>query len=224
MCIRECVKRNCKSVNFNKEKLQCDLMSTNDGCPQNGDIFQADPDYIFVNVSDSENIEKIFQRRMNGLTDFYRNWEDYKYGFGNPIDESWLGNMYLYQLTKNRCCQLRIELVNWDNIAGYALYENFSITDENDGYRLRIGTYSGNAGQDSLKYHNGMKFTTLDRDNDNRSLNCAVKWKGAWWYNSCHHSHLNGDYSIRTDSAGLGWNGYPSSDYMKETTMKLKCG
>ncbi|KAK3103637.1 hypothetical protein FSP39_020676 [Pinctada imbricata] len=62
MCIRECVKRNCKSVNFNKEKLQCDLMSTNDGCLQDRDVFQEHPDYIFVNFSDSENIEKVSPR------------------------------------------------------------------------------------------------------------------------------------------------------------------
>ncbi|KAK3102091.1 hypothetical protein FSP39_008649 [Pinctada imbricata] len=87
----------------------------------------------------------IFQRRMNGLTDFYRNWEDYKYGFGKPNDEYWLGNSYVHQLTKNRDCQLRIDLVNWDNLARYAEYEQFSIGDENSGYRLSIGTYSGNA-------------------------------------------------------------------------------
>ncbi|KAK3102453.1 hypothetical protein FSP39_011479 [Pinctada imbricata] len=83
---------------------------------------------------------------MNGLTDFYRNWEDYKYRFGNPNDEYWLGISNLHHLTKNRHCQLRIDLVNWDNLARYAEYEQFSIGDENDGYRLSIGSYSGNAG------------------------------------------------------------------------------
>ncbi|KAJ8301922.1 hypothetical protein KUTeg_020909 [Tegillarca granosa] len=32
---------------------------------------------------------------------------------------------------------------------------------------------------DSLKYHNGRKFTTQDKDNDNYKSNCALSHKGA---------------------------------------------
>lgn len=28
-----------------------------------------------------------------------------------------------------------------------------------------------------------MKFSTLDRDNDNYEENCAEQDKGGWWYN-----------------------------------------
>ena len=47
------------------------------------------------------------------------------------------------------------------------------------GYRLHIGGYSGNAG-DSMNYHNhnGMKFSTRDRDNDKSSGNCAQAYNG----------------------------------------------
>lgn len=34
---------------------------------------------------------QVFQRRQNGLTDFFRNWADYRIGFGNLEDEFWLG-------------------------------------------------------------------------------------------------------------------------------------
>ncbi|KAK3102721.1 hypothetical protein FSP39_013429 [Pinctada imbricata] len=81
-------------------------------------------------------------------------------------------------------------------------------------------------GHDSLKEHNDMQFTTRDRDNDVYNHNCAVLYTGAWWYSMCQHSNLNGNYSTISYGKGLRWYmyNYPSSDYMKETTMKLKCG
>ncbi|CAG2194302.1 unnamed protein product [Mytilus edulis] len=50
---------------------------------------------------------------------------------------------------------------------------------------------------DSMTFHNNMHFSTYDRDNDRSSLNCAAHntLKGAWWYNNCWRSSLNGKYS-----------------------------
>ena len=39
-----------------------------------------------------------------------------------------------------------------------------------------------------------MKFTTRDNDNDNDPSNCASIFIGAWWFNYCFDSHLNGAY------------------------------
>lgn len=58
-----------------------------------------------------------------------------------------------------------IELEDWTGKKVYAEYSSFHIESEREGYRLRLGTYQGNAG-DSFSSHNGKHFTTLDRDKD----------------------------------------------------------
>ena len=82
---------------------------------------------------------------------------------------------------------------DWSGTRAYAKYGKFNIGDEQAKYRLEVGSYSGTAG-DSLAYHNNMAFTTKDRDNDRDSINCAVRFAGAWWYKYCHYSNLNGKY------------------------------
>ena len=53
---------------------------------------------------------------------------------------------------------------------------------EAEGYVLHVGGFSGTAG-DSLKFSNGAKFSTPDRDNDSHpSKHCAQYLSGAWWF------------------------------------------
>jgi ficolin len=52
----------------------------------------------------------VFQRRVNGTADFYRNWADYQAGFGN-IEEFWLGNDHLAAMTVQPKT-LRIDMKN----------------------------------------------------------------------------------------------------------------
>lgn len=64
---------------------------------------------------------------------------------------------------------------------------------------------------------NGMMFTTLDKDNDlYNDGNCAALIKGAWWFNNCAFSNLNGLY---TDS-NFAW-GYHVSKLTK-TLMLIR--
>ncbi|CAC5412319.1 Fibrinogen-like protein A,Ryncolin-4,Angiopoietin-related protein 7,Angiopoietin-related protein 1,Ficolin-3,Ficolin-1-B,Techylectin-5A,Ficolin-2,Ryncolin-1,Tenascin-R,Fibrinogen-like protein 1,Angiopoietin-1,Tenascin-X,Fibrinogen C domain-containing protein 1-A,Tenascin-N,Ryncolin-3,Tenascin,Fibroleukin,Fibrinogen C domain-containing protein 1,Ryncolin-2,Angiopoietin-related protein 6,Techylectin-5B,Angiopoietin-related protein 2,Angiopoietin-2,Microfibril-associated glycoprotein 4,Fibrinogen alpha chain len=154
----------------------------------------------------------VFQRRINGTIDFYRGWSDYEDGFGNLKSEFWLGNKYMHHLTSTANYKLYIHLEDFEGNSRYAEYSEFSIGDAATNYILNVEGYSGNAG-DSLSYpggqnHNGMMFSTTDRDNDRYQDNCATKFKGAWWYNGCHLANLNGEYlggQYSTEANGIVW-------------------
>ena len=85
--------------------------------------------------------------------------------------------------------------------------------------------FSGTAG-DSLSYHRGSPFSTKDKDNDGNSSNCAVSYKGAWWYNNCHDSNLNGVYHHGKHSShgdGVNWNHWKGHYYSaKRAEMKIR--
>ncbi len=85
----------------------------------------------------------VFQRRQNGSEDFYREWSDYKNGFGNLNGEFWLGLDKIHRLSKSGLEVLRVDLMDFNDAERYAKYGTFSVTDESDKYRLTIGHYSG---------------------------------------------------------------------------------
>ncbi|CAC5368642.1 Fibrinogen-like protein A,Ryncolin-4,Angiopoietin-related protein 7,Angiopoietin-related protein 1,Ficolin-3,Ficolin-1-B,Ficolin-2,Ryncolin-1,Tenascin-R,Fibrinogen-like protein 1,Angiopoietin-1,Tenascin-X,Fibrinogen C domain-containing protein 1-A,Tenascin-N,Ryncolin-3,Tenascin,Fibroleukin,Fibrinogen C domain-containing protein 1,Techylectin-like protein,Ryncolin-2,Techylectin-5B,Microfibril-associated glycoprotein 4,Fibrinogen alpha chain,Ficolin-1-A,Fibrinogen gamma-B chain,Ficolin-1,Fibrinogen C domain- len=135
----------------------------------------------------------VFQRRMNGNVDFYRGWSDYEIGFGNLKSEFWLGNNFINVLTSSGNFKLYIQLDDFEGNSRYAEYCKFSVGNATTKYTLNIDGYSGNAG-DSLKFHNEMKFSTKDKNNEIKPGRCAQDYQGAWWYNHCHTSNLNGAY------------------------------
>ena len=167
----------------------------------------------------------VFQRRMDGTVDFYRNWADYVKGFGDLNGEFWLGLNKIHRLSKPANTTLRVDLEDFTGGTRYAKYTTFQVLDSSTKYQLNIGCYSGDAG-DNLIYHNGMKFTTKDQDNDRYGPNCAILYKGAWWYNSCHYSNLNGKYLSGQHTSyadGVNWNAWKGYYYsLKTTEMKLR--
>ncbi|XP_055865186.1 ficolin-1-like, partial [Biomphalaria glabrata] len=166
----------------------------------------------------------IFQRRINGK-DFYRGWKEYRDGFGDyNIGEFYLGNENIFKLTSTGQYDLRIDL-KYNNIKYFAKYENFKILSETEKYKLKIGDYSGNAGDD-LSVHNNMYFSTFDRDNDISSyLNCAVFSLGAWWYEDCQRSNLNGQRGSTSYAKGMNWaqlTGWSNSVSFSEMKIREK--
>ncbi|XP_061002997.1 tenascin-X isoform X2 [Dama dama] len=163
----------------------------------------------------------VFQRRMDGKTDFWRDWEDYAHGFGNISGEFWLGNEALHSLTKAGDYSLRVDLRAGDE-AVFAQYDSFQVDSADEYYRLHLEGYHGTAG-DSMSYHSGSVFSARDRDPNNLLISCAVSYRGAWWYRNCHYANLNGLYGSTVDHQGVSWYYWKGFDFsVPFTEMKLR--
>jgi len=194
-------------------------------------IYNINPDgggpfKVFCDMDTDNGGWTVIQRRTDGSVDFHRNWVDYKFGFGSVNNEFWLGNEKIHRLTKRRNMMIRFDLEDFDGNKKYAEYRIFYISGENGNYRLHVYLYSGTAG-DALLRHDGMQFSTKDRDNDRWSGNsCAENFHGAWWYNSCFDSNLNGKYLIgprKLSTSGIAWYHFKGNyDSLRKAEIKVR--
>ena len=105
------------------------------------------------------------------------------------------------------------------------LMKNFSVRKQFDIIAFLERMIERIAG-DSLSYQNNQQFSTKDRDNDKWvGGHCAQLHHGAWWYDECKHSNLNGKYlsNGQIDWIGVVWRYWKNSGYsMKRAEMKIK--
>lgn len=87
----------------------------------------------------------IFQRRVDGSVDFYKNWIEYKRGFGNVKGEYWLGLDRIHRLSASGLNVLRVDLETFESEKAHAVYESFSVGDESEYYILHVDKYTGTA-------------------------------------------------------------------------------
>ncbi|XP_068961172.1 fibrinogen beta chain isoform X3 [Petaurus breviceps papuanus] len=181
----------------------------------------------------------VIQKRQDGSVDFGRKWDAYRKGFGNIATnedtkkycglpgEYWLGNDKISQLTKMGPTELLIEMEDWKGDKVKAHYGGFTVQKEDNKYQLSVSKYKGTAGNAlmdgasqlvgenrTMTIHNGMFFSTYDRDNDgwataDSSKQCSKEDGGGWWYNRCHSANPNGRYY---------WGGHYSWDMAKHGT------
>ncbi|KAJ0055516.1 hypothetical protein NL108_005392, partial [Boleophthalmus pectinirostris] len=168
------------------------------------------------------------QQRENGALSFNRTWAEYRNGFGK-IDEQgngefWLGNQNLHLLTNQGETLLKVELEDWEGGVASAEYV-VKVGSEAEGFPLQVSGYSGDAG-DAMATHNGMKFSTYDRDSDNANENCAMSYGGGWWYNQCQTANLNGVYykgANKDAGNGVVWSTYKPQNYsLKKVRMFIR--
>ncbi|XP_052413334.1 tenascin-like isoform X2 [Carassius gibelio] len=163
----------------------------------------------------------VFVRRQSGKVEFFRNWKNYTAGFGDLNDEFWLGLSNLHKITSSGQYELRVDLRDKGESA-YAQYDKFSVSEPRSRYKVHVGGYSGTAG-DSMTYHHGRPFSTYDNDHDIAVTNCALSYKGAFWYKNCHRVNIMGRYGDNSHSKGVNWFHWKGHEHSIEfAEMKIR--
>ena len=171
----------------------------------------------------------VIQRRVpNGTVNFYRGWKDHKKGFGDLDSEFWYGLRNIHCLTTRESVELRIDLQDEQGNKVTWVYQQFSVDGPDQKYRLHIGQGTGTSGSfDAMTRDeptNNMYFSTFDSDNDAWSGgSCAVTYKGAWWYHSCHRANLNAPHTGSPNSAhSITWHNGSKWIYYPSVEMKVR--
>ena len=145
----------------------------------------------------------VVQRRVDGSISFEGDWERYKHGFGEVSREFWYGNENIHNLTKDGDNEIIFELQGVNGLFYHPFYQQFKVDSEDDQYKLTVGAYEHKYGRRlpehpsqtdgfDFVYNNQMKFSTIDRDNDDSAINCAVNYRGmGWWFNTCSAISIN---------------------------------
>ena len=85
---------------------------------------------------------------------------------------------------------MRVDYQLFNKSWSYLHYNQFSVGSTSEGYPLTVGGFTG-VDTDGFAYHNNMKFSTQDNDNDESKGNCASLMKSGWWFKSCDHVSIN---------------------------------
>lgn len=199
-------------------------------------VYRIEPDYPFnepMTVFCEQQYEgggwTVIQRRSDGSVDFFRDWQDYKRGFGTLHGEFWLGLDRIHRLTNVAPHEMAIVLEDFDGVRVAARYKKFRITSETLNYAIiELGECNPCGAGDAMRVHLNESFSTYDRDRSKAAFNCAVAFKGGWWFYRCHRCHLNGEYlrgklTEAQDSHGLMWMDFRGDKYsLKATKMMIR--
>jgi len=172
----------------------------------------------------------ILRQQQEPQLNFRRDFDEYEEGFGDVSGEHWIGLETMQQLTNSDDYELMVTMARGEEKA-VSFYSNFRV--EPGSYaRLRVSGFdaANSTGGDSLWYHDGMAFTTKDRDRDQGyGFNCAhVSGHGGNWFNGCHRANptglYGGDRSVFAKSDHfLEWRHWQGShNYLSDFAMMIR--
>lgn len=150
------------------------------------ELYSQRPFMVYCQVIDDDNHGwLVIQQRDfdDPPINFDRNWADYRAGFGVIDGSYWLGLEKIWAITHSMLHEMTILLLDFANNFRWYRYDIFSIADEDQNYTLNLLDARGGPAGDSLDDGKGQKFSTYDRDNEEK---CAQKMRAGWWYNGCN--------------------------------------
>ena len=147
---------------------------------------------VYCNMTTDDGGWIVIQRnRRKSQLSFNKNWREYEEGFGDLNKDFWAGLELIHTVTQRGQWEMRVDYQKNDKTWSYLHYNQFSVGSASEEYPLTVGGFIG-VGTDRFNLHNGIKFSTPDNDNDERSIgNCAAASKSGWWYNSCANININ---------------------------------
>ncbi|KAF6092170.1 angiopoietin like 4 [Phyllostomus discolor] len=173
----------------------------------------------------------VIQRRQDGSVDFNQPWEAYKAGFGDPQGEFWLGLEKVHLILGDRDSHLAVKLQDWEGNAE-SLQFPVRLGGEDTAYSLQVtAPVASKLGATTVTPSGlSLPFSTWDQDHDlHGDKNCAKSLSGGWWFGSCSHSNLNGQYfhSIprqrQQRKKGIFWKTWRGRYYpLQATTMLIQ--
>ena len=95
--------------------------------------------------------------------------------------------------------EVEVEMRRTDGTTLLLSYGTFKIDGPNTNYTLHVSEKQHEDADDLLEYHDGMKFSTIDRDNDRYNDNCARQ--GGWWFDGCYNIHLTNTVNPRVSGS-----------------------
>jgi len=181
--------------------------------------------HVACNTPDA--VAMLVRKQSENAEDFFnQDFKDYQDGFA-ANGESWIGLDKLHRLTSERSYSLKITMTDYDNKTFVAVYNNFKVGPGED-YVATVESFNDTLSTlgDSMRYCNGMKFSTKDRDQDGAGHHCAETHTGGFWYEACMHAHPTGLSSAtkkngkiyvtyyRGGDRGISWDSWSEAEYL----------
>ncbi|XP_004454737.1 angiopoietin-related protein 4 [Dasypus novemcinctus] len=192
---------------------------------------QGSPPFLVNCKMTSDGGWTVIQRRQDGSVDFNQPWEAYKAGFGDPQGEFWLGLEKVHLIMGDRGSRLAVQLRDWEGNAE-SLQFPIHLGGEDTAYSLRLtAPVASELGATTVAPSGlSLPFSTWDQDHDLRGdKNCAKSLSGGWWFGTCSHSNLNGQYfhSVPRErqqrKKGIFWKTWRGRYYpLQATTMLIQ--
>ncbi|XP_074206972.1 angiopoietin-related protein 4 [Camelus bactrianus] len=192
---------------------------------------QGSPPFLVNCNMTSDGGWTVIQRRQDGSVDFNQPWAAYKDGFGDPQGEFWLGLEKVHRIMGDRGSRLSVQLQDWEGNA-QSLQFPVHLGGEDTAYSLQLTEpVASKLGATTIMPSGlSLPFSTWDQDHDLRQdKNCAKSLSGGWWFGTCSHSNLNGQYfhSIprqrQQRKKGIFWKTWRGRYYpLQATTMLIQ--